>query len=81
LISAYHAKYYAHELTRRHVASRVDRLSPSMVDASVDLNPHHIEAALFALRNLLQEGVLFADTARRRRSFNTTRGRRCASVF
>ena len=63
LISAYHAKYYAHELTRRHAADAdgVDRLSQSLFDASVDLNPHQIEAALFALRNPLQEGVLLAD--------------------
>lgn len=61
LYSAYHAKYYAHELTRRHVADGVDRLSQSLFDASVDLNPHQIDAALFALRNPLQEGVLLAD--------------------
>ncbi|KWI60004.1 SNF2-related protein [Burkholderia ubonensis] len=61
MISAYHAKYYAHELTRRHAADGVDRLSQSLFDARVDLNPHQIEAALFALRNPLQEGVLLAD--------------------
>ncbi|WP_182342460.1 SNF2-related protein [Comamonas koreensis] len=61
MISAYHAKYYAQELTRRHAADGVDRLSQSLFDASVDLNPHQIEAALFALRNPLQEGVLLAD--------------------
>ncbi|MDR0576553.1 MAG: DEAD/DEAH box helicase family protein [Candidatus Accumulibacter sp.] len=61
MISAYHAKYYAHELTRRHTADGVDRLSQSLFDASVDLNPHQIEAALFAIRNPLQEGVLLAD--------------------
>lgn len=61
MYSAYHAKYYAHELTRRHTADGVDRLSQSLFDASVDLNPHQIEAALFALRNPLQEGVLLAD--------------------
>ena len=61
MISAYHAKYYAHELTRRHAADGIDRLSQSLFDASVDLNPHQIDAALFALRNPLQEGVLLAD--------------------
>ncbi len=61
MISAYHAKYYAHELTQRHAADGIDRLSQSLFDASVDLNPHQIEAALFALRNPLQEGVLLAD--------------------
>lgn len=61
MISAYHAKYYARELTRRHAVDGVDRLSQSLFDASVDLNPHQIDAALFALKNPLQEGVLLAD--------------------
>jgi len=61
LITGYHAKYYAHELTCRHTADGVGRLSQSLFDASVDLNPHQIEAALFALRNPMQQGVLLAD--------------------
>lgn len=61
MISAYHAKYYAHELTRRHGNDGVGRLSQSLFDASVDLNPHQIDAALFAVQNPLQEGVLLAD--------------------
>lgn len=61
MITAYHAKYYAHELTCRHSADSVDRLSQSLFDATVDLNPHQIDAALFALRNPLQQGVLLAD--------------------
>ncbi|WP_232220225.1 SNF2-related protein [Legionella tunisiensis] len=32
-----------------------------MFDASVDLNPHQIEAALFALNNPLSKGVVLAD--------------------
>jgi len=61
VISAYHAKYYAYELTRRHDTDGVNRLSQSLFDASVDLNPHQIDAALFALRNPIQQGVLLAD--------------------
>ena len=60
-LTPHQAKYYAHELIRRHTADGIDRLSRSLFDASVDLNPHQIEAALFALRNPLQEGVLLAD--------------------
>jgi len=60
-ITEYHAKYYAHELTCLHAADSVDRLSQSLFDATVDLNPHQIDAALFALRNPLQQGVLLAD--------------------
>lgn len=60
-ITEYHAKYYAHELTRQAAGDDVDRLSTSLFDASVDLNPHQIEAALFALRSPLSKGVVLAD--------------------
>jgi hypothetical protein len=36
-------------------------LSRSLFDACVDLNPHQIEAALFAFRSPLSKGVLLAD--------------------
>jgi superfamily II DNA/RNA helicase len=61
MITAYQAKYYAHELTCLYATDSVDRLSQSLFDATVDLNPHQIEAALFALRNPLQQGVMLAD--------------------
>ncbi len=61
MITDYHAKYYAHELTLQHSSNGVDRLSQSLFDASVDLNPHQIEAALFALANPLNKGVVLAD--------------------
>lgn len=61
MLSNYHAKYYAHELSIRSASSGVDRLSQSLFDAKIDLNPHQIEAALFALKNPLNRGVLMAD--------------------
>jgi SNF2 family DNA or RNA helicase len=33
----------------------------SLFDAAVDLNPHQIEAALFALQSPLSKGVILAD--------------------
>ena len=33
----------------------------SLFDAAVDLNPHQIEAALFALESPLSKGVILAD--------------------
>jgi superfamily II DNA or RNA helicase len=59
-LTPHHAKYYAHDLTRRGAAG-MDRLSMSLFDAAVDLNPHQIEAALFALKSPLSKGVLLAD--------------------
>ena len=60
MLSPYHAKYFAYDLTRR-AAGGMDRLSMSLFDAAVDLNPHQIEAALFALQSPLSKGVILAD--------------------
>lgn len=59
-LTPHHAKYFAHDLTRR-ATSGMDRLSMSLFDAAVDLNPHQIEAALFALQSPLSKGVILAD--------------------
>jgi ERCC4-related helicase len=61
MTTPYHARYFAHELTRLHGSGGVDRLSMALFDACVDLNPHQIEAALFALRSPLLKGVVLAD--------------------
>jgi len=60
-LTDYHAKYYAYELTRQRRGGDVGRISQSLFDASVDLNPHQIDAALFALQNPLVKGVILAD--------------------
>ncbi|SHJ79776.1 Helicase conserved C-terminal domain-containing protein [Paramaledivibacter caminithermalis DSM 15212] len=57
----YHAKYYANELIRRNSCSTVEKLSMSLFDATVDLNPHQVEAALFAFRSPISKGVILAD--------------------
>jgi len=60
MITPFHAKYFAHFLTRQG-GDGVERLSRSLFDACVDLNPHQIEAALFAMRSPISKGVLLAD--------------------
>jgi len=59
-ITSYHGKYFAYDLTRR-ASNGMDRLSMALFDAAVDLNPHQIEAALFALQSPLSKGVILAD--------------------
>ena len=59
-LTPHQAKYFAYDLTRR-AASGMDRLSMALFDAAVDLNPHQIEAALFALQSPLSKGVILAD--------------------
>ena len=58
--TAYHACFFAHKLSCKG-GNGVDRLSRSLFDACVDLNPHQIEAAMFAMRSPVSKGVLLAD--------------------
>ena len=57
----FHSNYYAHELTRRFSSEKFEKLSQSLFNATVDLNPHQIEAALFAFRSPLSRGAILAD--------------------
>ncbi len=59
--TAYHASYFAHELTKRTGSGSIERLAASLADAQVDLNPHQVEAALFALQSPLSKGAILAD--------------------
>jgi ERCC4-related helicase len=60
-ITPHQAKYYAHALTSRQYDDGIGSISQSLFDASVDLNPHQVDAALFACQNPLSQGVLLAD--------------------
>lgn len=57
----YHAKYFACELTKRSASDSMQKLAATLVDAQVDLNPHQVEAALFAFRSPLSKGAILAD--------------------
>lgn len=61
MITKYHAKYYATVLSNRAIGGQIDSLSQSLLNAAVDINPHQIEAALFAFQSPLSKGVIFAD--------------------
>ena len=60
-LTDYQAKYIAYELTRRFPPDSVEKLTAALVDAQVDLNPHQIDAALFAFKSPLSKGALLAD--------------------
>lgn len=60
-LTPYHAAYLAHALTRRCASDSADKLAGALVDAKVDLNPHQVEAALFAFRSPFSKGALLAD--------------------
>lgn len=61
MFTPYHAKYIAHELTKRSSSDSMQKLASTFVDAQVDLNPHQVEAALFAFRSPLSKGAILAD--------------------
>jgi hypothetical protein len=56
MITPYHAKHYAHELTRRCPSDSVEKLAGTLVDAQVDLNPHQVDAALFEAEAVKLDG-------------------------
>ena len=60
-LTPYHAKYFAFELTKRCASDSLQKLTSSLADAQVDLNPHQVEAALFAFRSPLSKGAILAD--------------------
>src|SRR5690554_2195631 len=60
-LTQYQSQYYAWLLTRRAAGDSVESLASTLVDSQVDLNPHQVDAALFACRNPLSRGVILAD--------------------
>lgn len=61
MTTSYHAKYFAYELTRRRPSDSLEKFVASLSDARVDLNPHQVDAALFAFRSPLSKGAILAD--------------------
>jgi ERCC4-related helicase len=61
LITPYQAKYIAYELTRRFPSGSSQKFNVALMDAQVDLNPHQVEAALFAFKSPLSKGAILAD--------------------
>lgn len=52
----HHAQYFAYELSKRSSSNSMQKLTSTLVDAQVDLNPHQVEAALFAFQSPLSKG-------------------------
>jgi adenine-specific DNA-methyltransferase len=57
----YHAKLWAMELERRAEIGSSETFARALSDAKVDLNPHQVEAAMFAVRSPLAAGAILAD--------------------
>lgn len=61
MINQYQAKYYSYELSKRCSSDSTEKFGATLLDAKVDLNPHQVEAALFAFKSPLSKGAILAD--------------------
>ena len=59
--SPHQLAFFAHQLTRRAASSSMEAMAGALLDAQVDLNPHQIDAAMFATSNPLSKGVILGD--------------------
>ena len=60
-VTAFHTRLMSEELTQRFASDDLEKLSSALVDAQVDLNPHQVDAALFAFNSPLSRGAILAD--------------------
>lgn len=61
MLTQYHTKLYAEFLSLQRPTGDVERLASTLLGAQLDLNPHQVDAALFAFRSPLSKGALLAD--------------------
>ena len=61
MLSNQQKQYLSWLLTKKSADNSVDSLASTLIDSQVDLNPHQVDAALFAFKNPLSQGVLLAD--------------------
>lgn len=59
--TSYQARYFAEQITLKRPQSSYDSLTSTMSGIKVDLNPHQVDAALFAMQSPLRSGALLAD--------------------
>lgn len=55
------AKYWALEVLTSNNQNDLNSISGSLGSSKIDMNPHQIEAALFALKSPISQGVILAD--------------------
>jgi ERCC4-related helicase len=61
MISPAQQYYYAWDLSHKKALSDESRFTGVLSEAKVDLNPHQVEAALFAFKSPLSKGAILAD--------------------
>ncbi len=53
--------YLSHKLTERKSTDDPEKLNNSIRSANIDLNPHQVDAAVFAFKSPLSRGAILAD--------------------
>lgn len=59
--SCYSARYLAEKLSLNHFGDGTDRIGQTLFNAKIMLNPHQIQAALFAFSSPVSKGVMLCD--------------------
>lgn len=60
-MSLFLRKYLAEKISSQKMAGNLSRLSSVLAKSSIDLNPHQINAALYAFNSPLSRGAILAD--------------------
>lgn len=55
------SRYFAEQIQLKRPASSYESLASAMSGVKVDLNPHQVDAALFAVKSPLSNGAILAD--------------------
>ncbi len=61
MITDYHSQLFANELTLRAPMGTIERIAAALMGSRIDLNPHQVDAAVFAFRSPFSKGALLAD--------------------
>ena len=61
MITPFQAKYFAFELSKKSNSETAEKFGATLMDAQVELNPHQVEAALFAFKSPFSKGAILAD--------------------
>ena len=59
--SSFAAKYLSENLTVKHFGDGTDRIGETLYNSKISLNPHQIQAALFAFASPVSKGVMLCD--------------------
>lgn len=59
--TGYHAKFLANRITLKEASHKQGSIKRTIYDSTIQLNPHQVEAALFAFKADANKGVILAD--------------------